>query len=159
MTTSLLHFETSIRMPSRHSTSTFVSQLVHSGYKNPYPNHSHPLKFYQYLVWQAHANVVSFIWIYRIVSIFLKSFIAVTSRAVTVFAHFYLTAVTVKELRENHPRLRTVICHEGTETEEEVKNFAKIRGLQLTNGLLTKFHMTKSAQTIFSKESSMPMQL
>ena len=65
----------------------------------------------------------------------------------------------MKDLRENHSKLRTVICHEGTETEEEVKKFAKIRGLQLTNGLLTKFHMTKSAQTIFSKESSMPMQL
>ena len=51
-----------------------------------------------------------------------------------------------------------MICHEGTETEEEVKNFAKIRGLQLTNGLLTKFYMTKSTQTIFSKENPRPMQ-
>ena len=65
----------------------------------------------------------------------------------------------MKKLRENHPKLRTVICHEGTETEEEVKNFAKIRGLQLTNGLLTKFYMTKSTQTIFSKENLRQMQL
>ena len=74
------------------------------------------------------------------------------------FYHFN-TDVTVKELRKNHPKLRTVICHEGTETEEEVKNFAKIRGLQLTNGLLTKFHVTKSTKTIFSQESLRPMQL
>ena len=65
----------------------------------------------------------------------------------------------MKKLKENHLKLRTVICHEGTETEEEVKNFAKIRGLQLTNGLLTKFHMTKCTKTIFSQESLRPMQL
>ena len=65
----------------------------------------------------------------------------------------------MKKLRQNHPKLKTVICHEGTETEEEVKNFAKIRGLQLTNGLPTKFHMTKSTKTIFSQENLRPMQL
>ena len=59
----------------------------------------------------------------------------------------------MKELRKNHPKLRTVICHEGTETEEGVKNFAKIRGLQLTNGLLTKFQMTKNTKTIFPKKT------
>ena len=52
-----------------------------------------------------------------------------------------------------------MICHEGTETEEGVKNFAKIRGLQLTNGLLTKFQMTKNTKTIFSQENLRPMQL
>ena len=63
-----------------------------------------------------------------------------------------------EELRKGHPVLRNVICHFGTETEEEIRNFAKKRGLHLTNWMLTKMHLTESPLTRFSQLGLRPLQ-
>ena len=50
-----------------------------------------------------------------------------------------------EDIRINHPKLRSIICHDGTETEEEVRRFAKKRGLHLTNWMITKMHLIKNS--------------
>ena len=62
---------------------------------------------------------------------------------------FFATIDTKKnDLRINHPRLRNIFCHEGTETEEEVRIFAKKRGLHLTNWMVTKMHLIKNSSML-----------
>ena len=51
---------------------------------------------------------------------------------------FNLTETKKNDLQINHPRLRNIFSHEGTETEEEVRSFAKKRGLHLTNWMIRK---------------------
>ena len=65
---------------------------------------------------------------------------------------------TAEELRINHSMLRKITCHKGTETEEEVRNFAKKRGLHLTNWMITKMHLIKSPPTLFSHAGLRPLQ-
>ena len=57
---------------------------------------------------------------------------------------FVILETKKEDLQINHPRLRNIVCHEGTETEEEVRNFAKKRGLHLTNWMVTKMHLIKN---------------
>ena len=65
---------------------------------------------------------------------------------------------TVKELRIHHSMLGKIVCHKGTETEEEVRNFAKKRGLHLTNWMITKMHLIKSPPTLFTHVGLSPLQ-
>ena len=56
----------------------------------------------------------------------------------------------MSELQLNHPTLCTIINHKGTETEEEIRNFAKKRGLHLTNWMLTRAHLIRGQEITLS---------